>query len=188
MSLVVLIGIAVGLAMDALAVAIGVSVSLRGANARQIFRLSFHFGLFQAVMPLLGWMSGHYAAQFVSQFSHYIAFGLLTFIGARAVLNALRDDGVQEKIMRDPTRGWNLILLSLATSMDAFVVGVSFAIMQVRVLYPAVLIGMITCVLTVAGMVFGSRIGRKFGTNMEILGGIILILIGVKALVDGFWR
>lgn len=185
MQFFILVGIAVGLAMDALAVAIGVSISLRGATPRQIFRLSFHFGLFQGLMPILGWLSGNYAAQFMSRFSHYAVFGLLAFIGARAVVNALQSEGETEKIVRDPTRGTSLVLLSLATSMDAFVVGVSFAIMNVVVWYPAALIGVITCALSVGGMVFGSRIGRKFGTIMEVIGGLILILIGVKALVDG---
>ena len=185
MPLIILIGIALGLAMDALAVAIGVSISLRGATPRQIFRLSFHFGLFQGLMPILGWMSGLYAAQFMTQFSHYVAFGLLAFIGARAVVNALRDESNPEQILRDPTRGLSLVMLSLATSMDAFVVGVSFAVMNVLVWYPAVVIGVITCALSVAGMVFGNRIGRKFGITMEIVGGLILIFIGLKALVDG---
>jgi len=185
MPLIILVGVAVGLAMDALAVAIGVSISLRGATPRQIFRLSFHFGLFQGLMPILGWMSGHYAAQFMSRFSHYAVFAMLAFIGARAVVNALKLEGNPERIVRDPTRGMSLVMLSLATSMDAFVVGVSFAIMNMLVWYPAALIGVITCALTVAGMVFGGRIGRKFGAIMEVIGGLILILIGVKALVDG---
>lgn len=185
MTFIILVGIAVGLAMDALAVAIGVSISLRGVTPRQIFRLSFHFGLFQGLMPILGWLSGTVAAQFMTEYSHFAVFGLLAFIGARAVANAVYADNNPKKIVRDPTRGFSLVLLSLATSMDAFVVGVSFAIMNVQVWYPAVVIGVITCALSVAGMVFGSRIGRKFGTVMEILGGLILILIGVKALVDG---
>ena len=186
MSLVILIGIAVGLAMDALAVAIGVSISLHGATPRQILRLSIHFGLFQGLMPILGWMSGLHAAQFMTRFSHYIVFALLAFIGARAIATALRDDTSPEKIMHDPTRGLSLAMLSLATSMDAFVVGVSFAVMNVRVWYPAVVIGVITCVLSMAGMVFGNRLSKKFSITMEIIGGLILILIGLKALVDGF--
>ncbi len=185
MSLLVLIGIAVGLAMDALAVAIGVSISLRGATPRQVMRLSFHFGLFQGIMPIAGWISGHYAAPLVTYTSHYIAFGLLAFIGARAVVHALRKTGGAPEIIRDPTRGLSLLFLSLATSMDAFVVGVAFAIMHVRVWYPAIIIGVVTCALSVAGMIFGNRIGRRFGTGMEVIGGLILILIGVKALVDG---
>lgn len=187
MSLFVIIGIAVGLAMDALAVAIGVSISLRGATPRQIFRLSFHFGLFQGVMPILGWFSGNVAARFMMHISHWVAFGLLAFIGGRAVYNARYADE-EERITRDPTRGYSLIFLSLATSMDAFVVGVSFAMMEMRVWYPAVVIGVITCLLTVAGMVFGGRLGQRFGTVMEVVGGLTLILIGLKALVDGLWQ
>lgn len=185
MTFIILVGIAVGLAMDALAVAIGVSISLRDVTPRQIFRLSFHFGLFQGLMPVLGWLSGHYAAQFMTQYSHYAVFAMLAFIGARAVVNALKMESDKRRIVRDPTRGMSLVMLSLATSMDAFVVGVSFAIMNVLVWYPAAIIGVITCALTVAGMIFGSSMGRRFGAVMEVIGGLILILIGVKALIDG---
>lgn len=187
MSLLVIVGISLGLAMDAFAVAIGVSIGLRETTPRQIFRLSFHFGLFQGIMPVLGWMSGTLAAQFMMQFSHWIAFALLAFIGGRAVYNAWLGGEQETRFVRDPTRGYSLIFLSLATSMDAFVVGVSFAMMEMRVWYPAVVIGVITGLLTVAGMLFGSRLGQRFGTSMEILGGLTLILIGLKALVDGLW-
>ncbi len=187
MPLLVLIGIAVGLALDALAVAIGVSISLRGATSRQVMRLSLHFGLFQGIMPVAGWFSGHFAAPFMAHVSHYIVFLLLAFIGARAIVDAIRKSHDPTRITRDPTRGASLLLLSLATSLDAFVVGVSFAMMQVRVWYPAIIIGAVTCALSVVGMVFGNRIGRRFGVGVEIAGGAILILIGLKALIDGVW-
>jgi len=185
MSLFLLISLAVGLAMDAMAVAIGVSISLHGASPRQIFRLSFHFGLFQALMPILGWSSGYFAAHWMSLISHYVAFGLLAFIGGRAIVDALRRGPDSEGIVRDPTRGASLVLLSLATSMDAFAVGVSFAMLNIQVWYPSVIIGIVAGALTVAGMIFGSRLGQRFGTAMEIMGGLILILIGLKVLWDG---
>lgn len=185
MSLFMIISLAIGLAMDAMAVAIGVSISLRDVTKSQILRLSLHFGVFQAVMPILGWLSGYYAAHWMALFSHYIAFALLAFIGARAVVDALRERTRSERIVRDPTRGASLVLLSLATSLDAFAVGVSFAMLNIQVWYPAIVIGLVAGLLTVAGMVFGSRLGRRFGTTVEIIGGLILILIGVKVLWDG---
>lgn len=185
MPLFMIIGLAIGLAMDAMAVAIGVGIGLRGATPRQIIRLSFHFGLFQALMPILGWLLGNYAAYWTSRFGHWIAFALLAFVGARAIVDAVRKRSDASVVRRDPTRGASLLILSLATSMDAFAVGVSFAMMNVLVWYPAVVIGLVAGMLTVAGMVFGDRLGRRFGVAMEILGGLILILIGVKVLWDG---
>ncbi len=185
MSFFMIVGLAVGLAMDALAVSIGVSISLRGATPRQIFRLSFHFGLFQGMMPILGWISGNAAAAVTARISHWTAFCLLLFIGGRAIWNALREESAAEKALRDPTRGLSLIMLSLATSMDAFVVGVSFAMLAIRVWYPALVIGVITGSLTVLGMIFGGFLGRRFGKIMEVVGGAVLIGIGIKALLDG---
>lgn len=179
-----LAGLAAGLAMDALAVAIGVSIRLRTTTPRQVFRLSFHFGLFQALMPLLGWASGRFAAEFVSSIDHWVAFVLLVFIGGRAIKDALADKDDEERLRSDPTRGMSLVSLSLATSMDAFAVGLSFAMLSVNVWYAAAVIGLITGGLTVLGMLFGGFLGRRFGTVMEIFGGIILIGIGLKVLVD----
>lgn len=179
-----LAGLAAGLAMDALAVAIGVSIRLRTTTPRQVFRLSFHFGLFQALMPLLGWASGTFAAEFVSGIDHWLAFALLAFIGGRAIRDALADKEDEEWLRSDPTRGMSLVSLSLATSMDAFAVGLSFAMLSVNVWYAAAVIGLITGGLTVLGMLFGSFLGRRFGTVMEIFGGIILIGIGLKVLAD----
>ncbi len=179
-----LAGVAVGLSMDALAVAIGVSIKLRNTTPRQIFRLSFHFGLFQAMMPVLGWATGQYAAALVAQVDHWVAFGLLSFIGGRAVWDAISKQEGQERILKDPTRGISLVSLSLATSMDAFAVGLSFGMLSVSVWQAAVIIGVITGILTMLGMLFGSFLGRRFGTVMEILGGFILIGIGMKILFD----
>lgn len=186
MSLFMLISLAVGLALDAMAVAIGVSIGLRDVTPRQVMRLSFHFGLFQMLMPILGWMTGYYAAAWMALFSHWIAFALLALIGGRAIADAIRKGpGAPSGIAHDPTHGVSLLFLSLATSMDAFAVGVSFAMMNIRVWYPAVVIGVVAGALTVAGMLFGVRLGRRFGRGTEIAGGLILILIGIKVLWDG---
>ncbi|OQB38336.1 MAG: putative manganese efflux pump MntP [Candidatus Hydrogenedentes bacterium ADurb.Bin179] len=179
-----LAGIAVGLSMDALAVAIGVSIKLRNTTPRQVFRLSFHFGLFQAMMPVLGWASGQYAAAVVTRFDHWVAFGLLSFIGGKAIREALSEKEAEERIINDPTRGMSLVSLSLATSMDAFAIGLSFGMLSVNVWQAIVVIGIVTGILTMLGMLFGSFLGRRFGAIMEVVGGLILIAIGLKILFD----
>lgn len=187
MSLGLLIILAAGLAMDAMAVAIAISIKLRNTTPRQVFRLSFHFGLFQGMMPVLGWVSGIYAAAFIAHIDHWIAFFLLSFIGGKAILEALVDEDSPQRLISDPTRGMSLVSLSVATSMDAFVVGVSFAMLSMNVWYAAVIIGIVTGGLTMLGMLFGGFLGRRFGTVMEVIGGLILILIGCKALFDGIF-
>jgi putative Mn2+ efflux pump MntP len=182
MDFLTLIGIAVGLSMDALAVAIGASVSLRGVTPRQVFRLSFHFGLFQALMPILGWTLGSLAAGYIHNYDHWVAFALLMLVGIKAIHEALSDGEENGAQRRDPTRGWNLVLLSVATSIDALAVGLTFAMLGIIVWYPAFVIGCITAALTLAGMIFGSWLGRRFGKVMEVVGGLVLIAIGVKIL------
>ncbi len=170
--------------MDALAVAIGTSAILRGVTPRQVFRLAFHFGLFQALMPVIGWMLGTMAAGRIQAYDHWIAFGLLFFVGGRAVWEALFGEKDHDGPRRDPTRGVSLILLSLATSVDALAVGLTFAMLDIRVWYPALVIGLVAGSFTVAGMVFGARLGAMFGRVMEVLGGLVLIGIGLKILIE----
>ncbi len=179
-----LIGIAVGLSMDAMAVSIGTSAILRGVTPRQVFRLSFHFGLFQALMPVIGWALGSLAAVYIRSFDHWVAFTLLSVVGGKAVWEALRGGEDGESRGGDPTRGMSLVVLSLATSMDAMAVGLSFAMLGINVFYPALVIGVIAGCLTLFGMVFGGWLGARFGRVMEVLGGLVLIGIGLKILVD----
>lgn len=177
-----LAGLAIGLAMDATAVALGCSVSLRRVSPRQIFRFSFHFGLFQALMPLAGWIAGRSVRQYIDAWDHWIAFVLLVGIGGKTILTALRGDGAAAP-QRDPTRGWSLVALSLATSIDAFAVGLSLALLGVDILPAVIVIGLVTAALVVLAMYAGGRLGAAFGRPMEILGGILLIAIGVRVLL-----
>jgi putative Mn2+ efflux pump MntP len=179
----VILGLALGLAMDCFAVAAGASVTLHRVTARQTFRLAFHFGLFQFLMPVLGWLAGLTVAGLMAKFDHWVAFGLLSFIGGKVVLMALREkDG--EGRANDPTRGTSLVMLSVATSIDALAVGFSFAMLGVRVWGPSAVIGVVSGAVTVIGMEVGSRLGARFGRRMEILGGLVLIAIGVKILLQ----
>ncbi len=178
----VIVGIALGLAMDCFAVAIASSVALRGVTARQTFRLSFHFGLFQLLMPIVGWLAGLSVEAVIARWDHWVAFGLLSFVGVKAIWRALgSDDG---GTAGDPTRGVSLVVLSVATSVDALAVGFSFAMLRVTVWFPSVVIGLVSLAVTAVGMQIGSRLGERFGRRMEILGGLVLIAIGLKILVE----
>jgi manganese efflux pump family protein len=183
MNLLTLLGIALGLAMDACAVAVATSAMLARVRKRQIFRFAFHFGLFQALMPILGWLAGQSFARFISGWDHWAAFGLLAIIGGRALYEALKND-CEELKQADPTRGWMMIGLAVATSLDALAVGVSFALIGVRIWYPAAVIGVVTALLVVLAMLIGTRIGRGRERWMKLAGGIVLIVIGVKILID----
>jgi len=180
MDYITISGIAVGLAMDATAVAVACSVALGRVTPRQVFRLSFHFGLFQALMPLVGWLAGKTIAPKIEAWDHWIAFGLLTAIGIRAIRGSLLDDAGEDNTASDPTRGLSLVSLSVATSIDALAVGLSFALLRVTVWQACVLIGAITAALTIGGMLLGSRLGRSLGRRMEAVGGVVLILVGAK--------
>ncbi len=174
--------IAVALAMDAFAVSLGAGTSGRARGVRATFRLAFHFGLFQFLMPVIGWAVGSTVAGAVEAVDHWIAFALLAFIGGRMIREALAAD--HEAPSSDPSRGWSLILLSVATSIDAFAVGLSLAMLRITVWLPSAVIGVVACVFSVVGHRFGDRLGRRFGRGMEVAGGVLLILIGVRIVVE----
>lgn len=175
--------IAVGLSMDAFAVSIACSVLLCHVSFRQIFRLGFHFGLFQALMPVVGWLAGRSVSEYISAWDHWVAFGLLGLIGLKAIRESFKP-GDEDDVKGDPTKGMSLIMLSVATSIDALAVGVSLAAVNVSIFQPALIIGIITACFSVVGTVYGCRIGARFGKKVEAAGGIILILIGIKILLE----
>ena len=177
-----IVGIAVGLAMDATAVAIGASVLLGRVSGRQVFRFAFHFGLFQAGMPVLGWLAGRGIRELIAAWAPWVAFFLLLFIGGKAIVDVVRGDDSRAPV--DPTRGWSLVLLSVATSIDALAVGLSLAVLDVSIWMPCLVIGLVTAALTVVGMVGGARLGNRVGERVRVLGGVILIGIGVKILLE----
>jgi putative Mn2+ efflux pump MntP len=181
MGTLVILGIAVGLAMDCFAVAVASSVALRRATARQTFRLAFHFGLFQFLMPVVGWLAGLTVAGMVALFDHWVAFGLLVFVGSKSIWTAVHEKG-EDGGGDDPTRGATLVMLSVATSIDALAVGLSFAMLGVKVWAPSLAIGLVSAAVTAVGMRIGSRLGERFGRRVEILGGLVLIAIGIKIL------
>jgi manganese efflux pump family protein len=183
MNTITLIGIALGLAMDAFAVSIGVGLTLKKVDARQTFRLAWHFGLFQALMPIIGWLAGMTVEHWIAPVDHWIAFGLLAAVGGKMIYESFQDDADEVEPV-DPTRGVSLVVLSVATSIDALAVGLSLAVLDVQIWYPAVVIGVVAGVLTTIGIRLGSRFGVIFGRRMETVGGLVLLAIGVNILVE----
>jgi putative Mn2+ efflux pump MntP len=182
MDAITLTGLALALAMDAFAVALGTGAVLSRLTGRHLFRLGFHFGLFQALMPVIGWLAGLTIMQWVEAWDHWIAFSLLAIIGGRMIYEAFSDKEKTDD--RDPTKGLSLVLLSIATSIDALAVGFSLSVIGVSIWMPALVIGLVAGVLTIAGMLLGGRIGNRWGSRVEIFGGVVLIAIGIKILIE----
>ncbi len=177
--------IAVGLAMDAFAVSLGISSAGRAGATRTVFRVSFHFGLFQGLMAVLGWLAGRGFVELIAGVDHWVAMGLLSFVGGRMIRAGLDADGVT--YTQDPSRGYMLIILSVATSIDALAVGLSLAMLRLSVLQASITIGVVAAGLSIVGLMMGDRLGQAIGKRMEVLGGLILIGIGLRILITHLW-
>lgn len=175
--------IPLGLAMDALAVAVGLSLHYHWVSRRQFFRLSFHFGLFQFMMPIIGWFAGSGLGRWIEPVDHWVAFILLGFIGLKMIRESLGGHD-NAPVTEDPTRGKWLVFLAIATSIDALAVGVSLPLITDHIWTAAAMIGLVAGALTLAGMYFGNRIGRSRVRGLEFTGGLILLGIGLKILIE----
>ncbi len=182
MSLVQVLLIAVGLAMDAFTVSVAEGVALRKVTPGHTLRVCLHFGAFQAIMPVVGWLAGVSLRALIQGVDHWVAFGLLTAIGLKMVAGTFF--GFETGEPREPSRGARLIALSVATSIDALAVGISLAMLGVAIWTPAAVIGLVTGALCAGGMHMGDRIGRRLGKWAELCGGVILCAIGVKILLE----
>jgi manganese efflux pump family protein len=178
-----LVALACALAMDAFAVAIVTGLTLDPLTRRHVFRLAFHFGLFQALMPIVGWAAGSAVYRHIAAIDHWVAFGLLAFVGGRMLWGAWREQE-DERPAGDPTSGWSLLVLSVATSIDALAVGLSLAMIGSAIVVPALVIGIVAGAFTAVGMLLGRRIGTLWGKRVEVLGGLILLAIGIRILVE----
>jgi putative Mn2+ efflux pump MntP len=168
--------------MDAFAVSLGVGTSRSACDKRSIFRLSFHFGLFQGLMTFLGWLAGSTISTWIENYDHWIAFVLLAFVGVHMIRSGL--DPESKSYDKNPSKGGFLVLLSVATSIDALAVGLSLAFIRSPILYPVITIGLITAGLSLFGLCAGNKLGQRFGKKMEIVGGLILVGIGIRILVS----
>lgn len=182
MDILNIIIIAFGLAMDAFAVSITSGLTIKNLRINYAFRIALLFGLFQAIMPLIGWLSGITIRDFVMNIDHWIAFILLSFIGGKMIYESTRIKS--EKITSNPLNIQILLILSIATSIDAFAVGISFAFLQTSIITPIVIIGIVTFILSFIGVFIGDLKGHLFEGKIEIIGGIILIGIGFKILIE----
>ena len=173
--------VAVGLAMDAFAVSLGVGTSGQADDLRSKARLAFHFGWFQAMMTILGWLLGSTVERYVAVFDHWIAFALLAYVGINMIRNGF--NAVQDSYQQNPSKGRTMVMLSVATSIDAMAVGMSMALIGNSVWIPSLIIGIVTLALSAFGLQMGCRLGERFGKRVEILGGLILIGIGIRVVV-----
>ena len=183
MPLLNVLTIALALAMDAFAVSVAAGMSLHSVSFRQTFRLSWHFGLFQALMPILGWSAGSMVRSLIEQYDHWVAFGLLVFVGGHMIQEALHSD-TEGTPKKDPTKGLRLMMLSVAVSIDALAVGLSLAMLEIEIWTPALIIGVVALFATMLGLHLHKALGRFpfVSSYAEVIGGIALIVIGLNIL------
>ena len=190
MGIVEMILIAVGLAMDAFAVSVCKGLGMKRLNGRVAMVLATLFGLFQGGMPVIGWFLGSQLMWLIEPVDHWIAFGLLSFIGAKMIWDALHDE--EESVGATDHIAWGeFLMLAVATSIDALAVGISFAALNVGIVVPVVVIGVITFLLSLVGVVVGHMFGSRYEQPAQIVGGVVLVLIGTKVLLEhlgmAFW-
>ncbi len=175
--------IAIGLAADCFAVALSGSVSMRTPSFLQVFRASLAFGLFQGLMPVLGWLAGRTVIEFIADYDHWLAFALLAFVGGKMIWESFHSrDGNRRNT--DITGGFLLLTLAVATSMDALAVGLTFAFIKVDIMVASLTIGAVAFIATTIGFLLGSKVGGLIGKRVETMGGIVLIGIGIKILLE----
>ena len=174
--------IAIGLSADCFAVALGGSISMKTLSRLQIFRVSLAFGLFQALMPVLGWLAGQTLVKIIADYDHWVAFILLAIVGGRMIWESFRSEESRSE-NADITKGVLLLTLSVATSIDALVVGLSFAFLEISIITASLTIGTVALVVTAIGFLLGRKLGSLIGRRAEALGGVVLIGIGLRILL-----
>ncbi len=168
--------------MDSFAVSITAGSVLKHFHFKAMGKISFLFALFQGAMPVIGWFAGNSFEEYISDYDHWIAFVLLSTIGGKMIYEAFW--GKNDTPYLDPNSFKKMAILAIATSIDAFVLGVSFSILDVNIIYPAFIIGLVTFIFSFAGLTIGIKVGNTFGSKVEIIGGLMLIGIGVKVLLE----
>jgi len=183
MNLLTIFIIAIGLAMDAFAVSVATGATYKKHRSNHAFRMAIAFGGFQAIMPVVGWLTGLTLREFIKDYDHWVAFILLAFIGGKMIYESFKIKRAQEQA--DTLNAAMLLILALATSIDALAVGITFSFLLAGSLAIAVIIiGLITFAFSYAGFYLGKRFGHFFETGIEALGGLILLGIGTKILLE----
>ncbi|WP_317469695.1 manganese efflux pump MntP [Bacteroides hominis] len=180
--------LAIGLAMDCLAVSIASGIILKRIQWRPMLVMAFFFGLFQAIMPLLGWLGASTFSHLIESVDHWIAFAILAFLGGRMIKESFKEEDCCQRF--NPASLKVVITMAIATSIDALAIGVSFAFLGIKscssILYPVGIIGFVSFLMSLIGLIFGIHFGCGIARKLraELWGGIILILIGTKILIE----
>lgn len=175
--------IGIGLAMDAFAVSICKGLNMQKINYQTTFLIGIFFGGFQALMPILGWLLGKQFEQDIISVDHWIAFGLLAFIGGKMIAEACQTEK-EEELPTAKNELQEIIILAIATSIDALAVGITFAFLKTNIMEAVTIIGVITFFMSIIGVLIGNRFGAKYKNKAEFAGGVILVLIGTKILLE----
>lgn len=175
---------AVALSMDAFAVSTCKGLNMKKVNWRHALVIGLFFGGFQAFMPLIGWLLGKQFERLITGVDHWLVFGLLGFIGGKMIFDAIRGGEEAGCVIEEKLNYKELIVLSFATSIDALAVGISFAFLKVRILPSVAVIGVTTCLLSILGVAIGQRFGAKYRDKATLVGGAVLVLIGLKILLE----
>jgi manganese efflux pump family protein len=181
MQFITVLLIALGLAMDAFAVSLGIGTAGEIQSTRGKIRLAGHFGIFQSGMTALGWVIGDTIVNYIKGYDHWIALILLAYVGINLIRAGIKKDG--QAFKEDPSTGRTMVLLSFATSIDAFAVGLSITFLNIPIFLSIIIIGIVAFLLSIMGLFIGSRLGETFGKRMEIVGGLILIAIGIRVVI-----
>jgi manganese efflux pump family protein len=187
MSYITILGISAGLAMDAFAVSISYGCTPKKVPLKHILLISISFGIFQALMPVIGWNAGRFFADLIKDYDHWIAFSLLAYIGTRMIIEGMKNERGNETACETDDHTLDLkrlFVLSIATSIDALAVGLSLSLLGYEILTPAVIIGITTFIFSFIGVKMGCALHRVLGKRVEIFGGAVLIAIGIKILIE----
>lgn len=174
--------LAVGLSADSFAVSVSSGLVLKKIDLFNAMKIAFSLALFQTMFTLAGWFLGSQIKEYIIEIDHWVAFILLSFIGLRMIYQSQKKSKKEKQF--NPLNILVLIGLSIATSLDALIVGVSFAFINIKILIPLIMIGSVTFIASMLGILFGKKTGERFGIKIEIFGGVILIIIGVKILIE----
>ncbi len=175
------ITLTLGLTMDVFGVSLAVGLALPRSALRQRIRLAWHFAWFHFLMPVLGWLVGLTIARMVAQFDHWVAFGLLSFVGGHMLWEAREGPATFSK---DPTRGLTMVMLCIATSIDAWALGLSLAMLKVAIWHVSVMLGLVGALMTFVGLNAGARVGQRFQRWTHLVGGLAIIAVGLKIIVE----
>ena len=179
--------IAVSLSVDSFAASVVLGASSKRVKIINVIKVAFIMGFFQSMMPIIGWGVGDKFKYLISNYDHWIAFVLLGIVGGKMIYESFNDGNKPENSFHI-SNFYLLVTLGISTSIDALVVGVGFGILKVSVFTPAIIIGVITFLFSATGVLVGKNVGAKFGSKFEIIGGVVLILLGVKILIEHLYH